>query len=76
VPRLHALVRHRLEREAKVVAALAGDPRTVEELVPAVYADTKPELWGWAARSLLAHLLKLERDGRAVCDGARWRAAG
>lgn len=76
VPRLHALVRHRLEREAKVVAALAGDPRTVEELVPAVYADTKPELWGWAARSLLAHLLKLERDGRAVCDGARWRTAG
>ena len=75
VRRLRALVSHRLEREAKVLAALGLAPRTPAELVPVVYTDVKPELWSWAERSLLAHLVKLEAEGRAVRDGARWRRA-
>ena len=74
VRRIRALVRHRLEREAKVVGALAETPRSLAELVPLVYDDTPRELWSWAERSLLAHLQKLERDGRAARVGESWRA--
>lgn len=69
------LVAHRLGREAKVHAALDRDGRAIEELVVHVYDDVDPMLHGYAKFSLLAHLLKLERDGRARREGPRWRAA-
>ncbi|MFO0590914.1 MAG: MBL fold metallo-hydrolase, partial [Polyangiaceae bacterium] len=67
-------VAHRLAREAKVVAALAASsgPSSIEALVPTVYADTPPVLWGLAARSLEAHLIKLERDGCVTRDAGLW----
>ncbi len=68
------LVAHRLAREAKVVAALeaVGEAR-VEELVTAVYRDVDPKLHGMAQRSLLAHLIKLQEEGRAREEGGLWR---
>jgi glyoxylase-like metal-dependent hydrolase (beta-lactamase superfamily II) len=67
------LIAHRLKREAKVVDALhSAGPQSLAALVPTVYDDVDPALHGWAAHSLLAHLLKLERDGRARQDGERW----
>jgi glyoxylase-like metal-dependent hydrolase (beta-lactamase superfamily II)/8-oxo-dGTP pyrophosphatase MutT (NUDIX family) len=73
--RIRWLIAHRLEREAKVLAALAREPAPLAALVERAYADTKRELWGYAERSLLAHLLKLEAEGRAARDGERWRRA-
>jgi glyoxylase-like metal-dependent hydrolase (beta-lactamase superfamily II) len=69
-------VAHRLARESKVLAALAASPGASEisALVPVVYADTPPFLWPIAAMSLEAHLLKLEREGRAARRGAAWAA--
>jgi ribonuclease/clavin/mitogillin len=75
VRRLRGLVAHRLEREAKVLDALRDEPRTPAELVPLAYADVKPDLWSWAERSLLAHLLKLEAEGNAARSGEAWRRA-
>ena len=67
------IVDHRLEREAKVAAALAANPGlTTHELVPHVYKDVDKKLYGWAERSLLAHLLKLEDDGIANRVAERW----
>ena len=67
------IVDHRLEREAKVAAALAANPGlTTHELVPHVYKDVDKKLYGWAERSLLAHLLKLEDDGSANRVAERW----
>jgi glyoxylase-like metal-dependent hydrolase (beta-lactamase superfamily II) len=63
--RLDFYVAHRLEREARVLAALGATPEPVETLVPRAYPDVPPAIYGLAARSLLAHLLKLEREGRA-----------
>src|ERR1043166_4417831 len=71
---IRALIAHRMEREAKVVAALGGTARTLEQLLPGGYAAPPRELWTWARRSLLAHLEKLERDGRAMRAGDAWRA--
>lgn len=73
--RIRGLIRHRLEREAKVHAALGDDPRDLATLVELAYTDTPRELYGWAERSLLAHLIKLESDGRAVRVGERWQRA-
>ncbi|MGB5334567.1 MAG: MBL fold metallo-hydrolase [Woeseiaceae bacterium] len=70
------IIEHRLEREAKIAAALVKNPNlTARELVPHVYMDVDKKLYGWAERSLLAHLLKLEADGAALCAAERWVGA-
>jgi len=76
VRRIDGLIAHRREREVKVLVALERTPRPLEELVPRVYADTSRELWPYAERSLLAHLIKLETEGRARREGERWAAGG
>lgn len=70
----HALlvyyVKHRLEREAKVLRAWSvtkaelGRAPTAAELVPRAYDDTPMALWPLAKSSLEAHLMKLRREGR------------
>jgi ribonuclease/clavin/mitogillin len=68
-------VTHRLKREAKVVAALQGTAAggaSLEALLPVVYADTPLLMWPVARMSLEAHLLKLEREGRARRAGEGW----
>jgi recombination protein RecT len=76
---IERLIAHRLAREAKVAAALErAGAGSLEELVPLAYDDVRPQLFPVAMRSLLAHLEKLETDGRASRSGSRWlyRAAG
>ena len=69
------IVDHRLEREAKVYAALSANPGlTTRELVPYVYKDVDKKLYRLAERSLLAHLIKLEEDVTAVCGDDLWFA--
>ncbi len=72
--RIRGLIEHRRQREERVLAALHGTPRDLRALVARAYADTPRELWPYAERSLLAHLLQLEREGRARRDGDLWRA--
>jgi glyoxylase-like metal-dependent hydrolase (beta-lactamase superfamily II)/8-oxo-dGTP pyrophosphatase MutT (NUDIX family) len=76
VRRIRALIEHRLLRERRVLAALSREPLALEALLPRVYDDTPRELWGWAERSLLAHLEKLAREGRARVEGGQWAGAG
>ena len=71
------LIAHRLKREAKVVAALSAlAPAPLEVLVARVYDDVSPALHGVAQRSLLAHLLKLQAEGRAHEGASGWAASG
>jgi glyoxylase-like metal-dependent hydrolase (beta-lactamase superfamily II) len=64
---------HRRMREQRIVDALSGAPQSVRQLVEVVYSDTPKMLWGLAERSALAHLVKLERDGKArLVDGGLW----
>lgn len=71
--RIRWLIDHRVEREAKVLAALDVTPRPLGDLVKRAYADTSHELWAYAERSLLAHLLKLEGERKARREGEAWR---
>ena len=69
------IIDHRLAREAKVEDALRSNPGlSTIALVPHVYKDVDKKLYGWAERSLLAHLLKLESDGAAVKNNEIWFA--
>ena len=44
-------------------------------MVPRLYAGIDPVLYPAAARSVLAHLVDLERRGRAERSGEGWRPA-
>ena len=63
VPKLQEYLEHRRQRERQVIHALENGPLTPEEIVPGIYGDHPVELYPAAARSVLAHLLKLEREG-------------
>ena len=65
---LDGYLRHRLEREAQVLAALgsgAAEGHTVDGLVAAIYVDVPKELHPVARHSVWAHLRKLGAEGRA-----------
>jgi len=75
--RLRFYLEHRALREGKVLSALAPGPLTLEELVPLAYDDTPGANPALAARSALAHLLKLRGESRADVDpDGRWRLLG
>jgi glyoxylase-like metal-dependent hydrolase (beta-lactamase superfamily II) len=67
--KLREYVEHRERREREVLEALSRGPSRPEDLVPVIYVGYPPELHAPAARSVLAHLLKLEREGRVVGSG-------
>jgi len=64
-----ALRRHRLEREAAILARLAAGDRTVPELVRAIYGAPEPAIARAAALSVLAHLQRLVMRRRARVEG-------
>jgi glyoxylase-like metal-dependent hydrolase (beta-lactamase superfamily II) len=67
------LINHRLEREAKIVAALKEKPSaTSRELVPLVYEDVDKKLHELAEHSLLAHLIRLEEELHVRMVNGRW----
>lgn len=65
VGKLEEYLAHRALREEQVLAGLADGAHTPEELVPTIYGDHAEAVHPLAARTVLAHLLKLEREGRA-----------
>lgn len=68
------LLAHRLKRESKVLACLSTHrDLTVRQLTKCVYDDVPTSLHQLAARSLTAHLLKLEKEKRALKTDAAWR---
>lgn len=68
------LIKHRREREAKVIAALKEQPNaTSRELVPLVYDDVDEERYDLAEHSLLAHLILLEEELRVSMANGRWK---
>lgn len=68
------LINHRLEREAKVIAALKQQPNaTSRELVPLVYEDVDKKLHDLAEHSLLAHLIRLEEELHVTMETGRWQ---
>lgn len=71
-----ALIRHyidhRAQRERQVVSALDGGATTIGHLLTRIYPTLQPALEPMARESLLAHLIKLETEGRAARHDAGW----
>lgn len=71
---IDGLIRHRLAREAKVMAALSFTTAlSVKALLPAVYDDVPEALHPVAKHSLLAHLQRLANHNRAIGQDEGWR---
>ena len=62
--KLREYIEHRLDREARLVAALGRGLRSRDELLDEVWDDAPPALRPAAALTLEAHLEKLEQEGR------------
>ncbi|HEY1631334.1 MAG TPA: MBL fold metallo-hydrolase [Rhizomicrobium sp.] len=65
-PFLDAYIAHRLEREAQILAAIRDGLSTIPEMVARMYADVDKRLHPAASRSVLAHLIQLEDEGRVA----------
>jgi DNA-binding transcriptional ArsR family regulator len=63
--KLAEYIEHRMQREEQVMLALEELPRgsTIAQIVPLIYMDVDLRLHPVAARTVEAHLLKLEREG-------------
>jgi glyoxylase-like metal-dependent hydrolase (beta-lactamase superfamily II) len=68
-------LRHRAERERQILAALRAGCTTVEEIVPRVYGSLSAPLVVAAGESVLAHLVKLQEEGRVDDREGEWRRA-
>jgi glyoxylase-like metal-dependent hydrolase (beta-lactamase superfamily II) len=71
---LTSYLRHRRDREAQVVAALAAGLDTVESIAESIYDGLAPALMPAARETTRAHLDKLKKERRAFEEDARWKA--
>jgi len=70
---LREYIDHRALRERQVLAALRSGLTNPDEMVARIYPTLEAALVPVAQESVRAHLVKLEREGRAFHDGERWR---
>ena len=73
---VRGLMTHRRQRETQILTQLEAGPATIPAMVAVMYAGVDPRLHPAAGLSVLAHLIDLERRGRAACDGETWRREG
>ena len=72
LPLVRGMLNHRCAREAAILRVLEKRPATETDLVHALYLGLAQHLVRAAQRSVLAHLLKLEGEGRVVRAGSGW----
>ena len=72
--KLDEYILHRLEREQKILGAVLEGAKTTQNIVALVYTDVSPKAHPMAERAVLAHLEKLESDGRVFHDPDGWHA--
>lgn len=69
---VRGMLGHRRQREAQILRLLGAGPHQVPAMVAAMYKGLDPRLTGAAGRSVLAHLVDLERRGRVTCKDETW----
>lgn len=65
-----ALLDHRAARERQILEALAAGPRTIPQIVAAIYTDLAANLRGAAGLSVRAHLEELVERGAARVEAS------
>lgn len=76
-PQAHVgrLLDHRRMRERQIVGHLERGDARIAAMVEQIYAGIDPRLFPAAGRSVLAHLIDLERRGLARREGEGWTLA-
>lgn len=71
---VRGLLGHRKQREGQIQRLLAAGTGAIPAMVEKMYVGVDKRLYPAAERSVLAHLIDLERRGLVRGDGAAWRA--
>ncbi|WP_017667154.1 MBL fold metallo-hydrolase [Sandarakinorhabdus sp. AAP62] len=70
------LLGHRRQRETQVLRAIGEGLTSIPQMVAAMYAMVDKRLHPAAGRSVLAHLIDLERRGKVIRAGDHWQTQG
>jgi glyoxylase-like metal-dependent hydrolase (beta-lactamase superfamily II) len=70
---VRGMIGHRRQRERQILTLLEKGGSDIPDMVALMYKGLDPRLNGAAARSVLAHLLDLERQGKVTSDTSEWR---
>jgi len=73
---VRALIVHRRMREKQILAFLRAGEGRIEAMVAGMYQDIDPRLHPAAGRSVLAHLVDLERRGLVMREADEWALGG
>jgi glyoxylase-like metal-dependent hydrolase (beta-lactamase superfamily II) len=69
---LRGYLQHRQEREQQIISLLREGASSPDAIVTRLYRGLNETLVAMARESVLAHLLKLEREGRAAREEHAW----
>lgn len=72
---VRGMIGHRRMRERQILGLLEQGPQMIPDMVTEMYKGLDHRLKGAAGRSVLAHLVDLERQGRVSLSGEQWRLA-
>ena len=64
-----ATIAHRRQREHQILRAITDGKTLIKDIVAVCYKDVDARLHPAAARSVLAHLIMMEEDGKVTVDG-------
>ena len=64
-----AFIAHRLDRERQILDCLAKGHTNITDMVPVMYTDTDPRMYGAAARSVLSAMIRLIDTNQVLSDG-------
>jgi glyoxylase-like metal-dependent hydrolase (beta-lactamase superfamily II) len=69
---LRQYLEHRRQREEQVIEALRSGETEPDAIVRRIYEGLDGNLFHLARESVISHLVKLEREGRARSEGTGW----
>ena len=72
---VRAMLAHRVMREHAIAEKLKQGPASTYTLMDTLYSQVDQRLRRAAERNVLAHLLKMEVEGKVIRDGETWRVA-
>jgi glyoxylase-like metal-dependent hydrolase (beta-lactamase superfamily II) len=67
--KIQELIDHRQQREDQIVGLLAKGKDSVKSLLKSIYPELDKRLMGMAQGQVLAHLHKLQSEGRVTLEG-------
>ena len=69
---VRGMIGHRRQRETQIARLLEEGLSLIPDMVPRMYKGVDERLWPAAGRSVLAHLIDMERKGLASRSGEEW----